>query len=476
MSIFATEFPVDPAIQKADFVALTLSWIRGMQHSGILEEKDSIANYDDEVTIEAANGESLSMREVGIEDGFVVGARHEIPDRQGRLWRTECTLTHRNSEAYLRVRGQCLGTVAGAVIATPKKPFLIKEAIREKWGVQDGLFPVSDKPIHLQDGQLEVASIIIRGDTRASLPILYVSRTNADETWLDCERLAFDLGGVAHVVVEPSRAFSFKLMDECGGANPYGGTIGICIEGKGVVRRFYLGGLFATETSLADAIKKFVVELVSSRNAAKGWEWQELQEEQAKLLRAKLSDNNQSDYIVLLEQEIEAKEETIQNLKTQNQKLREDQETSLKMGEELLAPSVAARIGEPLFEGEFSDRLFVVLRDLLDSPGFEIDDRSKEVIRRVVERYSLSGNAKELQDELKSASTDSRNGVGRTKTTLRRLGFTISTDGKHGKATPSDELFGVRPITIANTPSDWRSLKNAVSQIMGAMALTRLLK
>ncbi|MFX8903204.1 hypothetical protein ABTM99_20040, partial [Acinetobacter baumannii] len=80
------------------------------------------------------------------------------------------------------------------------------------------------------DDDVNLANLILSGKCSKSLPIIYISAI-VDGEWLlteeEIKKLAYDLGGIAHVVVEPNRHFSFKLRDQCNGRNLYGGTIGI---------------------------------------------------------------------------------------------------------------------------------------------------------------------------------------------------------------------------------------------------------
>ena len=102
MSIFATEFPVRPKISNQTFVALALTWIRGIKKSSVLNQLDGSDSYDDDVAIRSKTGETLQFKTYEDEKIDVIGVRHELPDDLGRIWRTECVLSRTLNENFLR--------------------------------------------------------------------------------------------------------------------------------------------------------------------------------------------------------------------------------------------------------------------------------------------------------------------------------------------------------------------------------------
>jgi len=85
-------------------------------------------------------------------------------------------------------------------------------------------------------------------------PIVYVSASFYGGYTLDVNRLANDLSGMAHVVVEPNRPFSLRLKLEANSENVYGGSIGIYWPDGGGRRSFFLGKTHETPDELAKAI------------------------------------------------------------------------------------------------------------------------------------------------------------------------------------------------------------------------------
>ncbi len=220
MSEFATEFAVSHQINKATFTAEVTGWLDGMEASMVLASSAKADLDEDNPVLQAENGEELRMLVLqGSDRPDALGFIHRIPDQEGRIWQTEAVWKRlETQEAVLRVRGQCLAADSLPFLPVPNKPFFIKAILQEGWARADGLLDVDERPHALPDNDdgLELAQAIIRGQASNRLPIVYVSVTDEDSPAIDSrnlERLAFALGGVAHVVVEPSRSFSFDLAN-----------------------------------------------------------------------------------------------------------------------------------------------------------------------------------------------------------------------------------------------------------------------
>lgn len=216
MRPFATEFPVRPVINRAEFIAEIIAWLRGTNYSTVLEEGPGDSLDGESAHLRSRSGEELYFRELN--DGKVwvaVGFRHDFPDGQGRLWRTEGVLKQSTTElqyGLLRLRTQCLALKPGARLAIPRKPYIVKMLINDGWGGLDRTLQISDQPVWLSNdvGGMTLARNLTTGEASSYLPVIYISTTNKDAHLLDrdeVEKLAYDLGGVAHVVVERKSRF-----------------------------------------------------------------------------------------------------------------------------------------------------------------------------------------------------------------------------------------------------------------------------
>jgi hypothetical protein len=478
VSNFATEFSVSPAIGTTDFAALAIAWVRGINSSTVLEDGGAQVLEKDEAFAKSNTGETFSLKSVETSEGFVIGVRHEMPDPQGRIWRTENVLTNTGSAASLRVKGQCVALSNDVEVSVPKKPYFIKLALNDGWGESDGSFEVADKPIFLSPGCIEVASKIVTGTHDTNLPIIYVSAIGQNKWHIDVERLAFKLGGVAHVVVEPNEEFSRELNESACLRNPYGGTIAICLPTKGTVRKYYLGGHFPTERLLLEAVERGVISLSSRRSVHGAWDWLALQEQHARNLREKLKASNDTtidEYVKVFDEDLEEKDRLIAELQIEVERLSQSHAEKSEIGDSVLSSGLINDLGVEIYEGEFSDRLRSAIKLL--SEGNEVknfNSRTQGVIKKFLEITQFTGRSVELIRRIKAASNDTTTMPKKLGRLLVDLGYEKTSDNKHLKYTPSKQLFGLGPEILPSSPSDVRAGKNRASDFIKNLGLNDL--
>lgn len=482
----STEFPVKAKKGRTDFVAAVVVWLQGTKYSTVLTP-DFVQELDGEnAHLIAPSGEELRLRELRDEDGWsAIGFRHDFPDDEGRLWRTECVLKRRapsNGEHLVRLRTQCLVKSSGARLETPNKPYLIKALLMNGWGGTDATLAVSDQPVWLNDADegLTTARAVTVGRAARWLPTIYISATGK-RTWLLSQRrikkLAYDLGGIAHVVVEPDRVFSFKLRDATKGRNAYGGTVALSLPGQGIVRRFFLGWQIQDQRKLMAAVKMAATNL-HGQMPASGWDWTELQEQAMRKQReaykgALSADESEALFDDAMKQ--------IDDLKAENRQLREQLRAhmeSAKVGAhegEFLNESLARVLGPEVYNGEISDRIrFAAKTTLSTASQSGLEERSKAILRRVVDRLPVSPALAELSHELARATKDPKGVSGRLVSILGRHGYSQKSDNKHVRLHAKKNYDGLEPITLPKTPSDSRGLTNLRKQIERTLGITRL--
>ena len=111
-------------------------------------------------------------------------------------------------DAILRTRTQCLAKLSNVELEPPKKHFILKSIIQDGLTVDDGYFSILDKPHRLIDNDfsIEIIKETLLGKGSNFLPVVYITMHGDGSFSLSekqIERLAFEIGGVAHVVVEP---------------------------------------------------------------------------------------------------------------------------------------------------------------------------------------------------------------------------------------------------------------------------------
>lgn len=479
---FSTEFPVRASPNRAAFVSEVVGWLRGMRHQTVLSSASEAELDGANVHVRSATGEELRMRELQTSDGWsAIGARHDLPDDLGRVWRTECVLRRGAAEGgqdLVRLRTQCIATTAGAKLETPRKPYLIKALIKNGWGGKDRQLAVSDAATWLKSDSegLTTASSVTVGDATKWLPVVYVSATGKS-TWVlnptEIEKLAYDLGGIAHVVVEPDRAFSFSLREQTDARNAYGGTVALSAPGQGIVRRYFIGWQIQDGIELAETVREAAASL-RSQMPSFGWDWTELQEQ---ALRAQRSSEKsrltaaESEQLYL--EEIENLQDRIKQLE---QALVARPADSVGTDEgEFSADNLIRRIGPEVYSGEVSDRLrFAAKTTLAVADQIGLDTRSKVILQRVLDRLPVSPALAELSQDLARATKDPKRVASELTSLLARHGYSEKSDNKHIRMEADDLFEGLDAITIPKTPSDHRGLTNLRKQIERTLGITKL--
>lgn len=478
---FSTEFSVRPLASSAAFLAQVITWLRGTKYSTVLDDA-SEKDLDAEAPIvRAPSGEELRLRVLSSGDGSgAIGFRHDFPDQEGRIWRTEAVLRKgvaKDGQDLIRLRTQCIAQRAGARLETPKKPYLLKAILKDSWGGEDGSLNVSDQPIWLNDDapSEEIARKITDGSASQYLPVLYISAIGHGRWALsaaDIGHLAFQLGGVAHVVAEPDRAFSYRLRDASRGQNVYSGTIGLSVPGRGISRKLYLGGQLADPKALQQAAQELST-IVRTHMPAEGWDWTELQEQalrsQRERNRARLSQQETEE---LYEAEIAALRDQIGQLKEQiAQSSLADTATS---DEELRLSDVAAQLGPEIYPGELQDRLRAAAKIVEEhADKYGLDTRSRAVLSAVVS-LPVSEGLGELLEDLKRATKDPNRMADQVGQLLGRHGYREKSRNRHLRLEAQAGFKGLDAITVPTTPSDSRGLTNMRKQIERTLGLTQL--
>ena len=159
-----------------------------------------------------------------------------------------------------------------------KKPLLVRTLLEPLGGGKDGDLMVASTPHVLGNTEIEIASRIILSKAECRLPTVYVSSKFAGGHLLDVNKLASDLQGMAHVVVEPNRPFSVRLKLETDSQNVYGGGVGIYWPDGGGRRSFFVGRQFESPSDVSKAVLEEVRIALTNRRPMERCTWASVQE------------------------------------------------------------------------------------------------------------------------------------------------------------------------------------------------------
>lgn len=476
---FVTEFPIRQ-ITSAEFTAQVIGWLRGSSYSTVLDEYSVGDLSKDAADLRSRSGEELHLRHLRVSGvNKAVGFRHDNPDAD-RVWRTEAVVSFGDDSqtAIVRIRTQCLAKSQGARLQTPKKPYFVKAILQDGWGATDGALPIGDEPIWLDDNDigLLIAGETVLGSASSGLPVVYVSAIGAARWTLsrtEIERLAYDLGGVAHVVVEPSRSFSFSLRDQTSGKNAYGGSISISLPSRGIVKRFNFGWLFQDSTDLMSAVKDAALGY-GSYIPARGWDWTELQEQALRYQRESERSKLTADEVEeLYRGEIVSLQQRISELQAQLSATVSTEPTS--ESDDFPAGEIQKLVGPEIYRGELVDRLHLAARLALRfSDQVGLDDRSLFVLEEINRKLPWSPSLSHLEEGIRRACKDPKRLASEVTSLLSKHGYHHKADNKHVRLEANEGYGGLGAITLPKTPSESRGLNNQRSQMERTLGLTTL--
>ena len=293
------------------------------------------------------------------------------------------------------------------------------------------------------------------------------------------------------MLVEPSRDFSFDLREETNARNVYGGTIGIFQQGRGVVRRFYLGGWIESAEELMRAVQDAVVAL-RSQMPATGWDWGDLLEQAAradrleyrqriKATKSEAQANAVRELDHLIEEEISPLKERIDELEKLLADER-DQAQARTVQLDIQGARPFPQVGPEVYEGEAMDRLHLAVKLLLQFADInaqnpeELDERTIAILKMFLKNARLSPAFEEFQRELKMATADTKKLAQRVPPILRRYGYNDKAKTSHLTFEPKSDFEGLPIYTLVKTSSDYRVGKNTLDQLNQAFGLKLLKK
>lgn len=472
MKAFATEFDTVP-LSRGEFVAMVYAWIRGMSSSTLFDQSKSPDLDQEAPYLIGSAGDTLALLDhIDSDTGRnAIGFRHDVPDGP-RLWRTEAVvLQDRGADAArFRIRGLCVATSGIAPLLEPKKPYLIKSLLQDGRIKADGSLSVQAE-VHVLPSNakgLDLARRIIDGTATMSLPVVYVSTTSGNDCALsdnDLRKLAFDLGGVAHVVREPDRGFSFQLKEQVEGRNVYAGAIGIAVPGTGIARRIFAGWGNIESADLRLQIQSTAIELRTNMGSRGGWDWGQLQEAYARQIR--LRDRarvSAEDMEKLWQAEIDAKTTRITELEEQ---LKVYHATPAPVSVDgILDDQFVMALGPEIYPAEMSDRVLAAIAYIVGKADMiGLDARTTALFEAILKKAEPSGRSKALSDALTRASKAANRMSKDIVKILLKHGYIEKSDNKHIRLEAAPVYLGLNSITLPKTPSVARGVQNMVSDI-----------
>ena len=460
---FSTEFPIDTKVTVEEVIRLACEWVRGSPHTTVPKNELDRLPIDDELSY--STGTEQVTTAIAKTPDFEIGGLRYVRRENGLEWTSSIVSLNTMGEHQLSIQVFCEALSTAVRLPEPKKPYFVRQALMKFGGGMDGQIPVADRPFRLDAGEAGVAAALMLGTAKNRLPIIYVSAGFDGSHTIDADEMAKLVSGMAHVVVEPSRNFSYALRTMTNAHNVYGGTVGVYWPESSARKSYFLDGESQTPRTLQLTIAKDIRLALCNRRLRTNCTWAHIKETIARKkyeqLKAEGSTEIQS-YIDAFDADQTAKDARL--LEAEREIARLDTEVrryaSLRQGTShgLLIPGDE----QDLYKDEAKNIVIEALQQALRAA--QGDGRRAHVTASLLEKNEASGEGKRMEEEIKGLLKTYREMDSRTRAALGRLGFDISDEGKHHKAVFHGD--GRYTFIFPKTSSDHRAGRNMASDIV----------
>lgn len=391
------------------------------------------------------------------------GLRQAWIENGSREWVTDSVAHEADGIVWISVRLHCNLLTPGARLPTPKKPHIIKVLLQRLGGGYDGILPIDADPVYLREDEVDVAASYMTGSARNRLPVVYVSSEWGPKYAVEVGRLASALAGMAHVVVEPSRRFSFALNRNVQGINAYNGAVSIYWpSGLGAQARF-LPNRFNSSTELEKAIIEAVRAALTHIRPRFESTTSYLREviSRARMQQLRAGDAGWEEIAQELNSELDAVRQQladangeIRRLLSENMRLQAFAKTR---SEGVLTPGKE----QEFYPGELKECLVGALK--ASRSALRADSRWMHIVEDLIDANRTGNEAEQIASRIKDTFSKGGKFGPAEKRVLEDLGFVVTETGKHAKAVyHGDDRY---VFSISKTPSDSRAGKNLASTI-----------
>lgn len=462
MISFATEFPVRHDHGSGAFLKIVRNWILGSPHTVFVPEdfhgSDGARDWSKvkgnervgTLQITSANEDTAAVRYIRSDDGLE--------------WQTMVVFSRHQNSSWVGVRIACEARSPIRRLPPAKKPVIVRTLLDNLGGASDGPLKVSRTAHILGNDDIELAARLITDQALSHLPVVYVSCGFHGEYIVDINAMAEDLAGMAHVVIEPNRSFSYRLKLEVNSNNVYGGTIGVHWPNGGGRRSFYFGPQLQDQIKIKKAIIEEVREVLSNRHPLNRCTWGSVQEAVSQKTYSELraaGSKEVNEYIEQFDKDFNAKNERLLSSEKEIERLRAEIRKY-----EIRSPfgvGVTLKTGkeQDLYEGEINNVLLDAVKDYCSR--VQDDSRRKHILLSIVNNNDCGGIAEKNREKLKDILREFREMTAKLRKSLEDIGFSISDNGKHFKLVfQGDDRY---TFSLPKSGSDHRGGLNAASDI-----------
>jgi hypothetical protein len=462
MLSFATEFPVETTRTSVDFLVAVREWLLGSPHTAFEEPDLSEMDNKDEFSAKKSN-ELIEALKYSATGSDMAAIRYTKLDR-GLEWVSTIVFSRGQPTSWIGMRTTCESQHPAARLPIARKPVFVQTFLTRLGGGTDGEIKVQAVPLRLANSDIPLAARCMSGRAGCRLPIVYVSARFQSGHIVNVDSLAEALAGMAHVLVEPNRAFSVRLMNEVNSQNVYGGAIGVYWPEGGGRRSFFMHHESESPAEMERSVVEEVRSALANRRPLARVTWSAVQELISRRTFTALRDQGSTEvqkYVDEFDKEVKSKQEKIEDAEREISRLEAEvrkYQAQAPMQSGLVLQTAPE---QDLYAGE----LLGVVRDAIADAVTRVteDSRRQHILNSIVQANPPTGEAEAMRNRLKALLRDFRSMDAKVRSALQDMGFDISEEGKHYKIVfQGDDRY---TFTMPKSGSDHRGGLNLAGDI-----------
>ena len=462
MLSFATEFPIESTRTSVDFLVTVREWLLGSPHTGF--EASDLSNMDAQEEFSAKkSNELIEALKYETASSDMAAIRYTKLDR-GLEWVSTIVFSGGQPSSWVGMRISCESQHPATRLPIARKPVFVQTFLTRLGGGPDGEIKVQATPFRLANSDIPLAARCISGKAGCRLPLVYVSARFQGGHIVDVDSLASALAGMAHVLVEPNRPFSVRLMNEVSSQNVYGGAIGVYWPEGGGRRSFFPHHETASPSEMESAVVDEVRSALANRRPLARVTWATLQELISRRTFSALREQGSTEvqkYVDEFDKELKSKQEKLEDAEHEIARL--EAEIRKYQAQSPMQSGLALQTvpEQDLYAGE----LLGVVRDAIADAVTRVtdDSRRQHILNSIVKANPPTGEAEAMRSRLKSLLRDFRSMDAKVRSALQDMGFEISEEGKHYKIVfQGDDRY---TFTMPKSGSDHRGGLNLAGDI-----------
>ena len=237
MLLYTNTMQIRDTLTPDAFIALAIQWNQGSSWS---ENVIRGISWNGEHSVRFGTDE-IWMAIEEYHGGEIIAVRYQKTDEDGTAWISDFVMDFVDWELTVRLYQNFPPDRPHKRRSTYfVPPYFPRLLIDHGYVLEDGPLPVAYEPILIRRENVSLLSDVITGEQQYRLPVVYVSRTTADEVPIKASDLAYQLKGAAHVMVQESASLDPLIRTVCRGKNTYHGAVGVYLP-DGRHYRFFHG-------------------------------------------------------------------------------------------------------------------------------------------------------------------------------------------------------------------------------------------